>query len=514
MLAPYLILYISSVLTEGVVNHIGFFNELPGDVSENDELMDIEVEISTQRQDLISTLEALVGLYDKKIIYQNCQIKCYADHLDFINGEIQRSDEKIALYTRNMEVLASQIVSDNLQVTSESSNSDTVIESDGSPPLCLPITCKEGGPVTRIGDVFAENAQRVLFEHGPYWETDEHDVDSLLVYAIEGRHYVIMHSDIEEDVLIDVELIQDSEFDLPSWYRLQVMEQFISTAVVPPLDIAHLRNTYIRETQRQLNSLLPWPRPIVEDSRWRPLRFECFSQSDRLLTIIDAYLKLTVFLPVALLQRPDFTLGNWYATAACRAMLETGIIESEKLYCDHNLFGDLHLMAAGPGAAPSISAVQRNSGTPRDFKHLIPEPAVVVVNINGQSARALIDSGSLADFMSAKLAHQLNIKAFELEKPLPVHLAVQGSRVKINLGCNAELSYQGIRSPQYFDIINLLNYDLILGTPFMFQHQVMLGFNLMTVSIGSAQALKIQGKHIRVLESWAADLFKDQLETT
>lgn len=137
----------------------------------------------------------------------------------------------------------------------------------------------------------------------------------------------------------------------------------------------------------------------------------------------------------------------------------------------------------------TVPAIQRNAGTPRDFKRIIPEPVVVVVDVNGHPARALLDTGSLADFMSARLAHQLGVKVFELEKPLPVHLAVQGSRSKINFGCK--------------------NYDLILGTPFLYQHRVAVGLNPITVEIGSATALPLAGKQLRVLESRAADLVED-----
>jgi len=145
-------------------------------------------------------------------------------------------------------------------------------------------------------------------------------------------------------------------------------------------------------------------------------------------------------------------------------------------------------------------------------RRLIPEPIVVVVNINGHPARALLDSGSLSDFMSSKLAHQLHVKTFELEKPVPVHLAVQGSRAKINLGCTAEIQYQSVRETRYFDIINLLNYDLILGTPFWFQHQVTVSVNPASVYVGSAASLPIEGKRVRILESRAADIFEDHLE--
>ncbi|THG93109.1 hypothetical protein EW026_g8033 [Hermanssonia centrifuga] len=172
----------------------------------------------------------------------------------------------------------------------------------------------------------------------------------------------------------------------------------------------------------------------------------------------------------------------------------------------------LELNAARVVTHQPISAIQRNASSPRDFKRLIPSPVVVVVHINGSAARALLDSGSLADFMSSKLIHQLDIPTFELAKQLPVHLAVQGSRAKISLGCKTELKYQSVCEPRHFDIVNLLNYDLILGTPFLFQHKVTIGFNPTTVVIGSGSAVPIQGEHVRVLESRAADLFEDELE--
>ena len=42
-----------------------------------------------------------------------------------------------------------------------------------------------------------------------------------------------------------------------------------------------------------------------------------------------------------------------------------------------------------------------------------------------------------------------------------------------------------------FDIINISNYDVILGTPFMYQHQICLGFNPARVVVGSDTALAI-----------------------
>ena len=51
--------------------------------------------------------------------------------------------------------------------------------------------------------------------------------------------------------------------------------------------------------------------------------------------------------------------------------------------------------------------LQRNAASTRDFTRLVPKPLVVVVKVNGHAARALLDSGSLGDFISTSLTDQL-----------------------------------------------------------------------------------------------------------
>ena len=66
----------------------------------------------------------------------------------------------------------------------------------------------------------------------------------------------------------------------------------------------------------------------------------------------------------------------------------------------------------------------------RDPARMIPEPIIVTVQVNGHLCRALIDTGVLADFISPKLVDQLDIKCGQLEQPLTVHMASQGSKVR------------------------------------------------------------------------------------
>ncbi|KAG8942182.1 hypothetical protein FRC00_011969, partial [Tulasnella sp. 408] len=130
-----------------------------------------------------------------------------------------------------------------------------------------------------------------------------------------------------------------------------------------------------------------------------------------------------------------------------------------------------------------LDRLERNSARTKDFTRLVPSALVVEVRINGQPARALIDSGSLADFMSTKLADQLRLRTEQLEKPMSVQLAVTGSRTVVNTSATVEFELQGVREQRRFDIINLENYDIILGTPFLYQHKVGMAFNPSKIAI-------------------------------
>jgi hypothetical protein len=124
--------------------------------------------------------------------------------------------------------------------------------------------------------------------------------------------------------------------------------------------------------------------------------------------------------------------------------------------------------------AGKYSALQRDSSNIQDMTRPIPKLLVIVVNINGHPARALIDLGSLSDFILGALVQQLNLPKEELAKPLQVQMAVQGSCSKVNYGTRVRMTYQGIKGEHYFNVMNLSNYDLILGMPFLYQHKVSL----------------------------------------
>ena len=93
--------------------------------------------------------------------------------------------------------------------------------------------------------------------------------------------------------------------------------------------------------------------------------------------------------------------------------------------------------------------------------------------------------------MSATLVDQLKLKRTNFKTPLGLQLAVQGSRSKINSFVNVNYSYQDIVDSRRFDVANLNDYDVILGTPWIWQHKVCVGLNPPRILIGSNAPIPI-----------------------
>jgi transposase InsO family protein len=159
-----------------------------------------------------------------------------------------------------------------------------------------------------------------------------------------------------------------------------------------------------------------------------------------------------------------------------------------------------------------VLPIERTAMRPKDQSRKVPEPVVVQAEINGHRIRALLDTGSMADFLSTTLVDQLELRKEYYSKPLSVQLAVHGSRSKINCGVRVNFRYQNIDVERRFDVANLDNYDAILGTPFLFQHKVAVGINPSCVVVGSDTPVELDGPDVITISSAAADLMNDKLD--
>ena len=106
------------------------------------------------------------------------------------------------------------------------------------------------------------------------------------------------------------------------------------------------------------------------------------------------------------------------------------------------------------------------------------QPISVFWEIGGTKAHCLIDSGCEGIMLSPNFIRAAKIEPFLLDKPIGIQLAVTGSKSVINYGANATIKYEGRESKEYFDIINIDYYDVILGTPFLRIHEVIIDLKL------------------------------------
>jgi len=158
------------------------------------------------------------------------------------------------------------------------------------------------------------------------------------------------------------------------------------------------------------------------------------------------------------------------------------------------------------------TSIEKTSMRVKDQSRKVPEPVVVLATLNGHQVRALIDTGSMADFISTTVVEQLKLQKDVYTKPLSVQLAVHGSRSKVNCGTTVKFQYQSINCERRFDIANLDNYDVILGTPFLYQHKVAIGLNPPCVVVGSSKPVEMNGPDVITINSAAADLLDNGLD--
>ncbi|TFK79804.1 hypothetical protein K466DRAFT_504966, partial [Polyporus arcularius HHB13444] len=404
--------------------------------------------------------------------------------------------------------------------------------------LVLPRTRREGEYAYYFGNPFEQRAAAVLNECRPFWQgaSVHPDHEFFLVQQISDDQYVVENTALDLELYVNTNDLRDPRFDLPHLF-LQTLLEHRSPDDPEVLEGASkpIGDAVAAVLEDRLNEALPYPDGRTSDAD-TPRRFRCFLYGNE-VEILDDYLAISISLRCSVLENGTyFDFRDWYAHAAQRAHRERlphwrqaftldllhdelpNLFEQyfeqegdeELILCTELELNAVSLKRSKKHEEPPLT-LERNAAEPRDFKRVIPKPIIVSSKINGQTAKTLLDTGSLSDFITPNFAQHLGAKMFPLAKQIPLALAVKGSRAKIGSGCIAEIDYQTVREKRYFDVA-VMNYDVILGTPFLYQHKVHLSLNPTTVVIGSARCLPLDGKQAKTLESCAVDLFEDRLE--
>ncbi|KAG6875801.1 hypothetical protein C0993_007390, partial [Termitomyces sp. T159_Od127] len=408
----------------------------------------------------------------------------------------------------------------------------------------------------RLGDPACHKLEEMLESMQPY----PGDPANVLQYR--GRRFVAQAAGEREIIVYDkifdeVEIINRSmvvklQCTLGDWYaRIRCKQTGAPYTNHPFFQTCLIAEVEAWNAKRALENGAPYP----HDERGKTYKYHRFEviKDDTTYLVYDRHLGFRTELNCQQVNNECFDLVNWYKKRIVKAFSKleeeaftlpydpqydvTSLFEerTHQEYTDQietqdqvrtwpspveNLRlevenGQLRVLELNGQQikAGTYPSVQRNGAFARDPSRKIPKPLVIVVQINGHPARALVDSGSLGDFISSTLTQQLGINKTELTSPVPVQLAVQGSRSRINFGATAKFQYQNISEQRYFDVINLSGYDLILGTPFLFQHLITFGINPPRVIVGSSQSVPMEGSGITQLASRAMKIYEQDLDT-
>ncbi|PBK82268.1 hypothetical protein ARMGADRAFT_868434, partial [Armillaria gallica] len=112
---------------------------------------------------------------------------------------------------------------------------------------------------------------------------------------------------------------------------------------------------------------------------------------------------------------------------------------------------------------------------------------VTMLQVNGLDAVMLWDSGSTSMVMSPAFMDISKALVSRLCNPVVLQLGTMGSRARINFGMTSTITSQGYSGPEYFDVININKYDIIMGTPFMHHNNVVLDFERKCVIVNGRQ---------------------------
>ena len=332
---------------------------------------------------------------------------------------------------------------------------------------------------------------------------------------------------MEDNEIPDLQTVSMTDDSEEDDYRSEAVKDesfwdYLFGDYVPFNESAYEEDPYLdnKSLTEKLDDTLTTCQPFPGDEHGLPdscvagrRRFEIKPVDFELIQIYDRVQGFEAHIHTSRLQDPEFAVGRWYAEQCAFNQYMEMPWQVARRWADTRPHNDLRM-----NVAVSISenyelepepledmelggvqvdrtkypSLQRNAAQIKGNQRILPKPLVVKVHVEGRPARALLDSGSLGDFISSTLADQLSLKREQLETPLSLQLAVQGSRSKVNARVSVNLQYQTIDETRTLDVININNYDLILGTPWLYQHQVCVGFNPSRVVIGSDSSLPVE----------------------
>jgi hypothetical protein len=333
----------------------------------------------------------------------------------------------------------------------------------------------------QLGDLMGNTVAALLEFFQPYpgdelvpWSDDRRDSKRFRVLRPADEFYTIEDSYMDTVMVLPLEWLRIPSFHLMEWYARERAKSLDITyrEVLPihkfPIEelLADAVSQYFRDVSRHLPMF-----ELVGIGRILREPEDLNGPDDYVVSIPLEPQGLHAEISEASLLNPKLDLVSWVLKRRLKTLLrENNSRNGWRGTCQTNYFGsmfdepDLCLPnKSGDGLegefvldcrgvqipADSLKGLSCTASTPRIPDRIVARPLVIVVRVNGEPVRALVDSGSM------NLVDQLKVKRSELHDPITLQLAVQGSRSKINHSVNVKFQYQDISEERTFFVANL-----------------------------------------------------------
>ncbi|KIN93955.1 hypothetical protein M404DRAFT_35559 [Pisolithus tinctorius Marx 270] len=136
-------------------------------------------------------------------------------------------------------------------------------------------------------------------------------------------------------------------------------------------------------------------------------RFVCVRKDNSTIHVLDCHMEVCLALPLDKITTPEFNMSDPFEddTSGIRSLFEDEEISesSERSDAERDILCGMAQPKSAKARTKDKAVLQQNSSIAKDFTCKIPKPLVVIIRVNRHPAQALIDTGSLADFMSVTL---------------------------------------------------------------------------------------------------------------
>ncbi|KAF7371768.1 CCHC-type domain-containing protein [Mycena venus] len=321
------------------------------------------------------------------------------------------------------------------------------------------------------------------------WGDERCDLRRFKVERLRTGSYSIKDTFVAHEVILPMEYLRMPEFQLAQWFSceraLQLGITNYNRVSLPAIEIDDLLARGVEQYFSEISLELP---SFAEITATRNVQGQGDSFTELIYTIgipMGDH-ELSGQISESALMNPKLDLVGWVQKRKARfACAERWRLTSWQNSEQPNFFRRLfdipdeprgtELFCGGVQIPPdSMKGISRTASMPRVPQRIVARPVVIVVLVQGHPVTALVDSGSLGDLISTNIADQLKLKRDELDEPITLQLAVQGSRSKINHSVSVDYRYQDIQAKRTFFVANLSGYDMILGTSWLFQHKASL----------------------------------------